>query len=470
MKNVVTALLLAALPAFAEPALRTETFDGDPGWEGVNNRAAHIEPRKVVQDFGWSDGRIGGIVTPDGRPAYYAMAVPEATLDSPLSASGRIYLARGAGNTLLGFFNEATLNEWRTPNALVFRINGRGDTYHIHFEYATARWRAGAGVIGRYDKEADRMHPVELPADQWYDWTLTYDPAGADGAGLITATFGEHRAECAFRPEHRADGMTMNRFGLLNVNKSVDGHGELWLDRLAVLGEPVGLDADPGWEGLRNRETYVSAEVRPRFDFGYSASRFAGGAAPGEIGGLHFRGDCRFPERMACYGAVTETLTLDKPLHASGRIALTRGVTDSTVLFGFYHAERSMASSDSQAHALPESFFGVAVEGPSAEGFFLYPTWRTAGDASRGGGYDPRPPVILPDGASHTWTFDYVPPANGADGIVTVTLDGESVVWPVPAEALASGTVFNRLGFVTAWIDGNAQRVYIDDLTYTERQ
>ena len=125
--------------------------------------------RPVIQNFGYVPykarpilgGSIGGVMTPDGHPAYYAKPIPEVTLDSPLSASGTITVKKGGGNMLFGFFNSKTVNEWRTPNTLVFRINGRGETFHAHTEYTSSKWRATAGIIGRYDKEADRMHAVE---------------------------------------------------------------------------------------------------------------------------------------------------------------------------------------------------------------------------------------------------------------------------------------------------------------------
>ena len=47
-----------------------------------------------------------------------------------MGASGRIGRAPGPGHFLLGFFNSGTLNEWRTPNTLVARINSRGEVFH----------------------------------------------------------------------------------------------------------------------------------------------------------------------------------------------------------------------------------------------------------------------------------------------------------------------------------------------------
>ena len=83
---------------------------------------------------------------------------------------------------------------------------------------------------------------------------------------------------------------------------------------------------------------------------------------------------------MASYGDRVGPLTLDRPLRASGKVVLRRGVSDSTTLFGFYHSERSLAVNPSQGSGFPEGFLGVAVEGPSREGFFVYPVYRMAGD------------------------------------------------------------------------------------------
>ena len=59
--------------------LKAETFDVDPGWDGLNNRATDPSPRQIVQNFGFSvsttnaggsAGEIGGFITPAGEPAF----------------------------------------------------------------------------------------------------------------------------------------------------------------------------------------------------------------------------------------------------------------------------------------------------------------------------------------------------------------------------------------------------------------
>src|SRR5262249_20948995 len=101
-------------------------------------------------------------------------------------------------------------------------------------------------------------------------------------------------------------------------------------------------------------------------------------------------------------------------------------------------------------------------------GFLFYPVYRTRrSEAGHGAGASP--PHILPDGKAHDWTLEYAPAAQGG-GRITVSLDKKSVSLDVPSAHVATGARFDRFGLVTTWVDGNGQRVYFDDLTYTCRQ
>jgi hypothetical protein len=467
-------LLLPLLAARGEE--RRESFDRDPLWDGHQNRPG-ARTEEVRQDFGYSPGsrhagggpgEVGGRVQMAAEPAYYAKVLPPATLGDALSASGTLLVAKGRAHFQLGFFNEATINEWRTPNTLVLRVLGRGDFFYAYVDYATARWRAGGVAFAEEPAAGKKSAELKIPSDVPHAWSLRYDPAGS---GVLAATLDGRTVTCPLEPDHRADGASFNRFGVLAVSKSWSRAGEFWLDGLTVQGVREDLRKDPGWEGRGNRKSFRTTNIRPQFDFGFSPTGHAGGAGAGELGGLIFRGDCRYPERLAAYGdRLSAELTLTRPLKAAGSVCLRRGVSDSTSLIGFYHSRSSLLVNDSQAHATPMDFLGIAVEGPSSEGFLFYPLYRVHGEGEGHAGRKARPPHILPDGKPHHWTLDYDPGAPGGKGLIAVQLDGQPVRLELEPGHQALGTRFDRFGLVTTWIDGNGQELYFDDLTYTVRQ
>lgn len=476
--QLALAWMILTIPALTHGQLlllKTETFDADPGWDGRNNRATDPGPRQIVQNFGFnsssanaggSAGEIGGFITPAGEPAFYGKVITPASFNTPLSASGILNVPQGGGHTLIGFFNADTVNEWRTPNTIALRIYGRGSYFLAYLEYGTGLWRAGGASFG--GEAAIPTGPAGYP------FSLNYDPNGAGGRGTVSAILGSYSTVMTLDSGHKADGAMFNRFGILNVMKSADDPGQIWLDNVTINGETHPFDSNPGWDQRNNRRTYTSTNVRPRFDFGYSpGSNYAGGQRGGEIGGHTFRGDSRVEfngRRMAYYGArLNDPLSLNDPLHAEGKVGFRRGVSDSTTLIGFFHSTGSMRSNNSQDSATPENFLGAAIEGPSAEGFYLYPTYGIDQEGVRAGGGrgTPTPPSIYLDGESHHWTLDYHPDGNGGTGSIIVTLGGRAVTLNLDPRHKPIGAQFNRFGIITTHIDGSGQTVYFDDLTYT---
>ena len=174
-----------------------------------------------------------------------------------------------------------------------------------------------------------------------------------------------------------------------------------------------GFDADPKWDARDNRKSYRTSNVRPRFDFGYSPTRFAGGTTDGEIGGLFFRGDCRYPARMAYYADRVGPLTLDDRLEARGKVVLKVGAPDSDVYLGWFlsaHKEKPPAESG--------NFLGVHVGGPTRVGHYFVPRLATARATT---GKIEKGPVLTP-GRVFDWSLVYDPAANGGQGEVRVTL------------------------------------------------
>ena len=476
---LLLAIVGIALPAWpAEDGLCEENFDQEPAnWEGINNRNTHFAPKTVTQDFGYSAstsyaggqrGEVGGKINPAGEAAYYGYRLPKPlTLDDASSASGKILVARGPGHFLLGFFNANTLNEWRTPNTLVARINGRGEGFYCHVEYCTSRWRCEAGVIGEIVR-GQRIEAKEIPGGQVYEWQLTYDPKGAQGCGLLTFILNGKIATCPIVKKQRGDGATFTHFGLLPVLKTWDNAGEVWLDDVTINEKRFDFSENPKWEQLNNQCTYQTKDTRPRFDFGWSPTHWAGGKAAGEMGGLIFRGDCREPHRLAAYGARLSTLTLDTPLYASGKVSMTRGVTDSTASIGFYHSTWSLHSNPRQDQSIPMDYLGINIEGPSSEGFFFYPLYRVHGDVAKTlGSNSGKAPRIYPDRKVHNWMLRYDPAGAGGRGRITVSMDEQTCMLDLEPGARNIGASFNRFGICTPWIDGNSVTVFFDDIQYT---
>lgn len=476
---IASIFLIAGSLSLAEE--RTQNFDRDPGWESINCRPPSPVTRTIKQDFGYSPqtkhaggqaGEIGGFITPAAEPAYYAKKLKKFTFADKLSASGTLACSGQRNHFLIGFFNSATINEWRTPNTIALRISPRGDIFLAWLEYATSLWRAGGDSPLSFPTERNpktgRQQLKGFPSKGVHHWSLQYDPNGNGGRGEITATIDGVKAVCNVAAGHKADGAVFDRFGILNVMKSADSPGEVWINDVTINGEKEDFSRDPQWEGVHNHRSYTTSNIRPRFDFGYSPTQFAGGQAAGEMGGLIFRGDCRFADKMASYADRLNELTLEKPIRCSGKMCMKRGVTDSTVLIGFFNAKESMALTNSQDTGLPPCFLGISTDGPSREGFLFSPTYRTkegAGGNVRGG-----QPHIYPDGKSRDWSMTYDPAAAGGLGEITVTVDDKSVRLPLGKGHKTPATKFNRFGIITTWIDGNSQTLYFDDLTYTCKQ
>jgi hypothetical protein len=483
---VAWTLVVICLVGFSQEVViaeeRTEHFDHDPRWESRNNHAATPEPQLVYQRFGYSGhtahaggasaGEIGGLLTPAAEPAYYAKPLEPLSFENELTASGQFACTGRHFHVLVGFFNAATVNEWRVPNSIVLRLYGRGEVFYAYVEYATSKWRAGGDSPGGFstviDPETGKPQLKGFASGMPHTWSLRFDPQGNGGAGRIVAKIDNETAVCNLDAGHKQDGATFNRFGVLNIPKHYDQGGEVWFDDLAVNGETERFDTEPRWEAVGTPRTYRTLSVRPRFDFGYSETHFAGGRRAGELGGEVFRGDARYAERLAYYADRLDRLTLDKPIRARGKVALRRGISDSTTLLGFFNSKTSVAVSQSPATGFPVDFLGVAVEGPSREGFLFYPVYHFAdGTMDNARGADV--PHILPNGQPSDWSLDYLPPTSQRPGQLRAGL-GQHASSVKIALLPEKATEFDRFGIVTTWIDGNSQHVYFDDLVYTVQQ
>lgn len=458
--------LWSCCPLHAETVQVGADFSADPKWEGRNNVPAASACVVKTPDFGYSptrhaggaDGEIGGRVWRSLTPAYYAKKIAARTLNERLRASGRFSVTQceSSSGVLVGWFNSDSRG-WRTPNSIVFRIDGEQDRFRVFFEYGTRTWKTGGGTTfeGAYQTTTTPM----IPADgKPHAWSLDYDPAGADGRGEMIFVLDGRTFAAPMEEGHKAEGAAFDRFGIMNVQNSGQSL-TLWLDDLDIDGEREDFASDPKWDALGNRASFKDFAIRPWHNFGWRDTCLAGGK-PGEIGGLVWRIEATRPQETLMYGTPVGELSLRQELKASGKMCLKAAGADSGLLFGWYNSLTPIG-------APPVNFVGIFVEGPSAVGHYVRPVVRSADETAL---VVPRGPIIRPDGKPHAWAIHYMPGPKGQAGKVTVTFDDATVSADVPPQLIAGGAAFDRFGFLNWHRGGHYIEAYFDDLEYTAQK
>jgi hypothetical protein len=456
-------------PPAAARGLRSQDFTSDPRWDSHRSRLLPSEPRATRQDFGHRStsraggkepGEIGGWVQRSITPAYYAKVIPEKSLNDKLTVTGRFAVHEDNSNTgtLLGWFN-ADSRGWRTPNSLAMRIDGNGGKYWVFFEYGTRNRRTGGGATfeGRY--QTTRTKPLQGDGTS-HRWSLTYDPKGNNGDGELVFTLDGVEYKQPLAPGHRADGATFNRFGLWNQQTSGDAM-DVYLDDLTIDGREEDLTDDPGWEGKGNDVEFADTAFRPFHDFGYSKTKHAGGKGPGEVGGLVWR-----DEAPAYYAARTGPLSLDRELHASGKLAMTSAGADSAVWLGWFDSATKKNKKEPEHKTPQPNLLAVLIEGPSRAGHYFRPVYRTAkgeGKAQDEG------PLVQPGDRVYEWSLAYYPDRAGGNGQIVVTFDGKRHTLDLAPGHRKQGARFDRFGLCNVQSGGHHVVIYLDDVAFTAR-
>jgi hypothetical protein len=464
---------------------KTESFDHDPGWDGVRN---HIELPVVrkQQDFGYQTshhagaaaGEIGGTVWRSTSPAYYGKRLKPLTFEDTLQASGTVAVTQSetgfgwqTGSTVfVGFFNHQEQG-WRPVNFIGFRLETHTDTDSkklekrpaVEISYGTSRWAAGGvhvNTVGlaqqRNVKQLDQDALRRVPPDgSRHTWEFRYVPK-EDGSAEFIFAFDGIETRMRIGDGHRRHGATFDRFGIFN-NPLPGSSITAYFDDITVNGEVDDFGDDPGWDEKGNRDLIEDKEEYGSNDYGYSATNYAGGEKPGELGGRFFSVDPWERKFQGYCGDRVGTLTMNDKLVARGKFATKRFSTDSTFALGWFN-------SNDQGYPI-KNFVGVFFDSYSNVGRIAAPLYGTSEGQNK---HDMGYVTFLPDGTSYDWRLEYDPDAAGGQGAITFAIGGQELTAPLKEGDKAKGARMDRFGvFNLGWANSKHCVVYLDDLSYT---
>ena len=221
---------------------QTQDFAADPGWVGAGNRVT-FEDRELVgaHDFGFSaktshaggqPGEVGGGLWRSGDFGYYADRVGPLDLEQRLEARGKVKLVTAGPDSdmIIGWFSSSATTEnagGRRRISSASTSAGRRASATTSFpSFATAK-----GTIGKVDRG-----PVLTPG-KVFDWSLIYDPAANGGNGEMRVTLGKESVTLALKPGQKAQGATLDRFGLF-TSTAGGQMVKIYLDDLTYTAAP----------------------------------------------------------------------------------------------------------------------------------------------------------------------------------------------------------------------------------------
>jgi hypothetical protein len=456
------AMLLASDGRTQDLSTRFEDFTVDPHWQSYRSQLLPKTMPVVRQDFGLTKFQghpaLGGWVQRSLTPAWFAKVIPGRTLNDKFSASGKFAVTNDSGGSgmLFGWFNDKSRG-WRTPNSLVFRIDGNGGRYWLFYEYGTRHWLTGGAGCFQGDRyQTTKTKPFSADGSV-HTWSLNYDPEGNKGQGLITFLLDGTTYLQPLLPGHKEDGAEFNRFGMFNLQTTGSGLETFFTD-LILDGKQIDLSHVAGWEAQGNKAKFEDRHLRPYHDFGWMPSGRAGGK-PGEVGGIIWR-----DEAPAYYASQVGPLTLDDELTASGKFSFNAAGSDSGVYLGWFDS-RSKTNKASSDHEQPQrNILAILIEGPSRIGHYFRPQYQTSsgdGEIKEGG------PIIHPDGLIHYWSITYSPRGANGNGAIDVQLDGKPETLALKPGHRKQGASFDRFGLFNLQVGGHFVDIAVDDIRYS---
>ncbi|HWA98425.1 MAG TPA: hypothetical protein VG713_08030, partial [Pirellulales bacterium] len=202
---------------------QAQDFADDPKWDSAGNRRTYTASDVGgAQNFGYSatnhaggqPGEIGGVFwRSESKWGYYADRVGRLSMNDRLEARGKIKLVAGGPDADMCFGWFRTDGSDTPPNRagdfLGVKIGGPTRVGHM---------LAPSFFISEQVRGLADQSPTLVPGKA-YDWSLVYDPAGADGLGTITATLGDASVTLTLRPGQRAQAKDafFDHFGMFSI-------------------------------------------------------------------------------------------------------------------------------------------------------------------------------------------------------------------------------------------------------------
>ena len=473
----------------SKPNVKTESFDRDPAWEGLNNRIVPDHYPTIVQGFGYSKsnfagkspGEMGGLVTRASEPAFYADQIAPKSLDDEFSASGSFALTKttGGAGMFFGFFRAKQPGASGRPiSSLGIDMDCERNGARLAVRLITAKNQSCGTFVTPFIPGKFRPTPIRNNGTR-YAWTLAYDPHAAGDKGRFTFTLhgnapkpgeldSKNQPENVQReirnrfPEtskftvdlpagYKQQGTTFDHFGLMNMMKP-GGQMSIYFDDLEYVGRSQDFSQDPHWDAIGNAVSYQTKDVAGAHDFGFSKTNHSGGNS-GEIGGTFWRAG-----KYAYYADRTRPLSFNDRLEARGKVVLMVAGPDADMYLGWFNS----ANKD-EPPLEAGNFLGVHVGGPTRIGHYFQPAFTTAKGTK---GHTEAGPV-LSQGKVHNWSLTYDPAADDGKGALLVTLDSESTTLHFKKGMKAQGASFDRFGLFTSTAGGQMVKIYFDDLSYT---
>jgi len=485
-------LVCACVAATADPAMKSESFDRDPGWDARNNRIVPADRPLIAQDFGYRStqtagtkpGEIGGRITRASEPAWYADKIGVKTLDQKLSASGTFALTQTAGGSgiFFGFFNAAQSGATGRPiGSLGMDMDCERGGARLALRLITAREKSCGTFVTPFIPGHFRPTPIRNDGTR-YRWTLDYDPQANHANGRITFTLHSdanspdellkrdlpqnYRQEALSHFPHetsfvvdlpagfKQQGTSFDHFGLMNGLKPGKSATVYFAD-LKYCGRAPDLSHDPHWDSLRNQSSYRATDVSGAQNFGFSNTSHAGGR-PGEIGGTFWRSGSNW----GFYADKVGPLTFRDRLEAHGRVVLVAGGPDADMCIGWFRDDGHDKAPDKAG-----DFIGIHVGGPTRMGHPFVPAFCAGSNAH---GILKSGPALLP-GKPYEWTLLYDPNANHGDGSISLTLGAESATLNLKRgrKDQPNDARLDHFGMFSTGPGGQMVKIYLDDLSYT---